>query len=382
MVARKITVVQMLPELESGGVEVGTLELGAYLAGQGHRSIVISGGGRMVPQLEKEGSRHVKWQHIGEKCPRCLKYIFPLRKLMLQEHVDILHLRSRLPAWIGYMAWKTLPKKRRSRLVTTFHGFYSINAYSAIMTWGEKVIAISDVIANHIKTEYKIPDDRVEIIREGINEKLFSPDAVSQTRVEKLKHKWGLDRTVAPVIMLPGRITRLKGHDIFLKALKKIENVKWVAVCVGDWDEKSSYFGELKALTKRLGLDKKVMFTGNCSDMPAALLLSDIVVTASKKPESFGRIAVEAQAMNKPVIATAHGGSLETVRHNKTGWLVKPDDPDSLAEAMETSLTKNNLRELYGSNGREWVCNNFTLNKMCEETLKIYLLLLNGNDVF
>lgn len=379
MVARKITVVQMLPELESGGVEMGTLELGAFLAEQGHRSIVISGGGRMVAQLEKEGSRHVKWRHVGEKSPRCLKYIIPLRNLMLREKVDILHLRSRLPAWVGYLAWKSMPEKRRPRLITTFHGFYSVNAYSAIMTRGEKVIAISKVIEDHMKKEYGIPDDRIEVITEGIDAKLFSPDAVSRDRVESLRSKWGVEPGV-PIIMLPGRITRLKGHDVFIKALKKIENMKWTAVCVGELDDKSPFYSELMSIIKQTGLQKRVRFAGNESDMPAACKLADIVVSASRKPESFGRTSVEAQAMEKTVIATAHGGSLETVLHKKTGWLVTPDDADSMADALSQAVNNLHSNNEMGMQAKIWVNENFTLERMCRETLDLYKNLLSLGD--
>ncbi|MBC2709904.1 MAG: glycosyltransferase family 4 protein [Desulfosarcina sp.] len=372
MVARKITVVQMLPELESGGVESVTLETAAFLAEQGHKSIVISGGGKMADQLKREGSHHLTWHHIGEKSPRCLKYIIPLRKLLVTEHVDILHLRSRLPAWVGYIAWKSLPEKTRPRLVTTFHGFYSVNAYSEIMAKGEKVIAISKAIAVHINTKYDVDDDRIEVIPEGINENLFSPHTVSKERINKLSEHWGLGSTDSPVIMLPGRITRLKGHDVFIKALTRIKHLQWNAVCVGAWDQKSSYYNELVDLVQHSGLTHRINFTGNCTDMPAAYMLSDIVVSASKKPESFGRTSVEAQAMGKMVIATAHGGSLETVLHNKTGMLVKPDHVDDLAEALKDAINRIPLDMNTVKTARSWIVENFTLNRMCCDTLNLY----------
>ncbi len=377
MVARKITVVQMLPELESGGVESVTLETAAFLAKQGHTSIVISGGGKMTDQLEKEGSRHIKWRHIGEKSPRCLPYIIPLRKLLVSEHVDILHLRSRLPAWIGYIAWKSLPEKARPRLVTTFHGFYSINAYSAIMTKGEKVIAISKAIAGHLNTQYHVDDDRVAVIPEGINENLFSPEKVAVERVNRMKTHWGVNSPQRPTIMLPGRITRLKGHDVFIKALAKIKHLQWKAVCVGGWDQTSSYYNELIDLVQRSGLSHRITFTGDCMDMPAAYMLSDIVVSASKKPESFGRTSVEAQAMGKMVIATAHGGSLETVVHNKTGVLVKPNHVDSLADALEDAINRIPIDKNAVKTARSWIVDNFSLSRMCRDTLNLYSSILH-----
>lgn len=377
MVARKITVVQMLPELESGGVESVTLETAAFLADQGHKSIVISGGGKMADQLISEGSHHLTWHHIGEKSPRCLKYIIPLRKLLVTEQVDILHLRSRLPAWVGYLAWKSLPQKGRPRLVTTFHGFYSVNPYSEIMTKGEKVIAISKAIADHISTKYNIDGDRIEIIPEGINENLFSANAVSKERTDKLNERWDLGSTDSPTIMLPGRITRLKGHDVFIRALTKIKHLQWNAVCVGAWDQNSSYYNELVDLVQHSGLTQRINFTGDCTDMPAAYMLSDIVVSASKKPESFGRTSVEAQSMGKMVIATAHGGSLETVLHNKTGILVKPDHVDHLADALKEAINRIPLDMNTVNTARSWVVENFTLSRMCRDTFKLYESILH-----
>lgn len=376
MVARKITVVQMLPELESGGVESVTLEMAAFLAEQGYRSLVISAGGALVERLENEGSQHFKWKYVGEKSPRCLMHIIPLRNLLVSEQVNILHLRSRLPAWVGYMAWQSLPQSKRPCLVTTFHGFYSVNAYSKIMTKGIKVIAISKVIAEHIKAKYQIGDDRIVVIPEGIDENRFSPGAVSQARKDRLRQSWRLDSGDGPTIMLPGRITRLKGHDIFIKALIKVKHLQWNAVCVGAWDSQSAYYNELVELVRHAGLGHRILFTGHCTDMPAAYALCDIVVSASKKPESFGRTSVEAQAMGKMVIATAHGGSLETVQHNITGMLVEPGQIHRLAIAIEDALGRIPLDMHAIQMARSWVIENFALNRMCTETLALYHRLL------
>lgn len=378
MVARPITVVQMLPDLEGGGVERGTLELGDYLSKNGHKSIVISSGGRMVPQLEKQGSVHICWR-VGEKSPRCLGYIIPLRRFLMQEKVDILHLRSRLPAWVGYAAWKSLPKAIRPRLITTFHGFYSVNRYSAVMTKGERVIAISKTIAEHIKDKYDVSKDRIILIYRGFDEKVFNPDVVTRNRIERLRKSWDLKDPASPVIMLPGRLTRLKGHDLFLESLSKIKRLPWSAVCVGDTNENPAYADFLQKMILQLNLEKRVKFVGHCDDMPAAFLLSDIVVSASSsKPEAFGRIAVEGQAMGKPVIASAHGGSLETVLNRKSGWLVKPRDAKSLADALCEAVLNKDLRNRLGSYGQRWVRDQFTVRKMCEKTVDLYCKLVKG----
>lgn len=375
MVAGKIVVAQVLPELQSGGVERDTLELAEYLVEQGHQSLVISGGGRLVAQLEAAGSEHIKMD-LGKKSPASLAYILPLRRLLRERRVNILHLRSRMPAWIAYLAWKSLAPKLRPRLVTTFHGFYSVNRYSAIMTKGEKVIAVSRVIADHIRENYQVPEQRVELIHDGVNTITFSPEAVSPQRVAALKRQWQLPEA-GPIIMLPGRITRLKGHDIFLQSLAQIKELPWQAICVGDTEDNPEYAGQLLQLTASLGLDQRVKFVGHCSEMPAALLLADLVVSAtSTAAEAFGLTTVEAGAMGRAVIATAHGGSLETVLPGKTGWLVEPNNPAALAAAIKEALSDADRRQKLGAAGREWINRDFTTARMCAKSLNLYQQLM------
>jgi glycosyltransferase involved in cell wall biosynthesis len=380
MKTNPLTVVQMLPDLHSGGVERGTLELGDYLVRQGHRSIVISEGGPMVAALEKQGSRHIRLP-VGGKNPVTLTAVLPLRHLLLREKVDILHLRSRVPAWVGYLAYKSLSPSLRPKLVTTFHGFYSTNAYSAIMTRGEKIIAVSNTVATHIKTCYGVHDDRIHVIHRGFDERLFTPGSVDSARINVLKDRWSLTGTPSPLITLPGRITQWKGHDIFIRSLAAIKDLPWTAVCVGDFDGKQALMQELTALIRSCGLEGRIRFVGHCADMPAAYLLSDIVVSASStEPEAFGRVAIEAQAMGKPVVATAHGGSMETVLDGKTGWLVAPGDVKGMAWALSEAVSKPDLRQRYGKAAMAWTRRQFTVEKMCRETLTLYhSLLQRGN---
>jgi len=376
MVARPITVIQMLPGLEGGGVERGTLEMASHLVRKGHRSIVISAGGRLVEPLVAQGSTHLRWR-AGAKSPISLAFISPLRRLMIRENVDILHLRSRMPAWIGLMAWKSLPTRYRPRLVTTFHGFYSVNAYSAVMTRGERIIAISKAVETHIKAAYGIPQDRIQVIYRGVDAKRFDPDRVSRHRAESLRREWALSDTDGPIIMLPGRITRLKGHDVFIRSLAEIRDKPWQGICVGDTRENPGYVKELKGLLSRLDLTERIRFVGYCEDMPAAMMLADLVVSATYgTPEAFGRIAIEAQAMGTPVIASAQGGSLETVLPGRTGWLVTPGEEDSMADALGTAVSDAPLRSEFGRNARLWVKDRFDAGRMCSETLSLYRQLL------
>lgn len=374
--SEKLTVVQILPEMEEGGVEGETLDYAVYLARQGHRSIVISGGGRMVPALEQAGCLHITWPCIGAKSFRCLKYISRLKQFMLEEEVDVVHLRSRLPAWIGYLAWKSLPPAQRPALVTTFHGFYSVNCYSTIMTKGERVIAVSETIKSHIIENYRAGAHKINIVHGGYDEKLFDPENIEPGRIEALRKQWAVPAGI-PVVMLPGRLTFWKGQELFIESLARNKEMPFYGICVGDTNENSSYTKKLREKIARHGLEDKLILAGHCDDMPAALALADIVVSASSsQPEAFGKVAIEAMAMKKPVIATAHGGSLETVVDNETGYLVPPSCSVSMAEAIKKMLASEESRRLFGENGANRVQRCFTARKMCEQTLAVYQELL------
>ncbi|MEE4240392.1 MAG: glycosyltransferase, partial [Desulfopila sp.] len=369
----KLRILQILPELDEGGVEGETLDLAVYLADQGYHSMVISAGGRLVRQLEEAGGIHFTWPHIGEKSFRCLKYIKKLQYFFIDQKVDVIHLRSRLPAWIGYMAWKRLPPLLRPALITTFHGFYSVNSYSTIMTKGEKVIAVSEVISQHIQENYHVDKSKIELIHGGCDTKIFDPAGVSAERVEKLQEKWQLPQDGTPVIMLPGRLTQWKGQDVFIESLALIKELDFFAICVGETEENSSYTKRLQERIRRHELQNKVRLVGHCSDMPAALMASDLVISASStQPEAFGKVAIEAMAMEKPVVSTRHGGSLETIVENETGWFVAPSSPVEMANAIKNVLTNRALLLKAGKKGREWVEKNFTAYQMCEKTLVLY----------
>ena len=375
--SKPLTVVQMLPELESGGVERGTLEMGEFLSRNGHQSIVVSGGGRMVSRLEEEGSQHFTMP-VGKKTPQSILCLPKLRRLLREKRVDIIHLRSRVPAWVGYLTVKMLPKQLRPRIVTTFHGYYSVNPYSAVMAKGECVIAVSKIISDHIETSYGVPRHRIRVIYRGFDNRLFNPDSVNRQRLGDLKQKWNLPEEGPPVILMPARIARLKGHDLLIRSLNTIRHKPWTVICVGDLNDNPAYAAELQSLIQKLNLSRRISLVGYCDDMPAALMLSDVVVSTSTKPESFGRIAIEAQAMAKPVIASAHGGSLETVQDQQTGWLVPPGDENALAAALSHAISKPCLLQTYGQRGREWVQERFTVANMCRDTLQVYYELLGS----
>ncbi|MBW1987945.1 MAG: glycosyltransferase family 4 protein [Deltaproteobacteria bacterium] len=376
MVARPLTVIQMVPGLDSGGVERGTLEIGAYLASRGHRSIVVSSGGRLVPELVVGGSRHVRMP-VEDHGPRALRAFSPLRDLVLTEKPDILHLRSRMPAWVAMAVLGSLPAPTRPRVVTTFHGLYSPHPGSAVMARGERVIAISRFIYRHVRERYRVPPERLVIIPRGYDPEKFDPAAVEHSRVEALQRKWGVDPEAGPVLIMCGRITPIKGWEVFLDALSLIREFPYTAVCVGDKRDNPDYAARLQARVEELGLSGRVVFPGHCPDMPAAFAAADIAVSASVHPEAFGRVAVEAQAMGLPVAATAHGGSLETVVHGHTGWLVPPGNAPALAAALARGVARPGERRQLGENARARV-GRFTTENMCEKTLAVYEELVLG----
>jgi glycosyltransferase involved in cell wall biosynthesis len=306
-----LKVVQILPNLNGGGVERGTLEVARYLVEQGCESVVISAGGRMVRQLEAEGSRHVPWD-LGKKSLLTLRHVHPLRRWLQREKPDIVHLRSRLPAWIAWLAWRKLPQAQRPGLVTTVHGLYSVSPYSAIMTRGERVIAVSETVRHYIAANYPKTDmNLVRLVYRGIDPQDFpfgyQPDDqwLSQWRQQfpQLAGK--------KIITLPGRLTRLKGHHNFIEliAALKRDNRQIHGLIVGGEDPKRrQYARDLRARIDTEGLAADISFTGDRKDIRDIYAVSDVVLSLSTKPESFGRTSLEALAMGVPVIGYDHGG--------------------------------------------------------------------------
>ncbi len=360
----------MLPELNSGGVERGTLEIGKYLVGKGHDSIVISAGGRLVNELETEGSRHIRLQ-VASKSPMTIKSSFSLKKIIEDERPDILHLRSRVPAWVAYLALKMIEPEKRPSVVTTFHGFHSVNPYSAIMASGEIVIAVSRIISEHISECYGTKRN-IRIVPRGVDVSCFSADAVSEERKNAVRKQWQIDDSHSPLIMLPARFTRLKGQELFIKALSELKDKPWTAVFVGDHHENPHYVSELVSLASSYGIKDRMIFGGFVSDMPAALSICDVAVSSSVRPEAFGRTAVEAMAMERPVVVPRIGGFEETVLDGITGLLYRPGDSSCLSECLGLLLSSAEKRSQMGIAGRNRVKRYFTLDRMCRKTEEAY----------
>jgi glycosyltransferase involved in cell wall biosynthesis len=314
----------------------------------------------------------VMWANVGR-----------LARLITEHRVDILHARSRAPAWSALGA----ARRTGVKLVTTFHGAYSTRTpikrwYNSVMTRGDSVIAISSYIGEEITRRYGADSGRVHIIPRGIDTDLFDPGAVSAERLIDLATQWRLPDGV-PVIMLPGRLTRWKGQRFLLEALAGLDRRDVRCIIVGSDQGRDSYARQLQSDIARLGVDDIVHVVGHCRDMAAAYMLADVVVSASIEPEAFGRVAVEAQAMGRPVIATDLGAVRETVVPGETGWLVPPGDVGAMTEALHQALALDTeAREEMADRAMRHVRTKFTKTLMCARTINLYnqLLAESGTD--
>lgn len=370
-------VLQVLPSLVTGGVERGTVDIAAALVAAGWRAIVASSGGPMAHEVERAGARHVELPLHSKNPVVMRRNADRLVELIEAEDIDIVHARSRAPAHSALAACR----RTRARFVTTFHGTYNLGVplkrwYNSVMTRGDRVIAISEFIARHIVETYGTDDGRIRTIHRGIDLDLFDPAQVSAERVIQLSRQWRLPDGV-PVVMLPGRITHWKGQRVLIEALARLGHRQVRCLMVGDDQGRDAYRESLEDLIRRHELESVVHIVGACRDMPAAYMLSDVVVSASTDPEGFGRVMVEAQAMGRPVIASDHGASRELIRPGETGWLFAPGDADALAARLAAALavdsgTRQALAEAAIANA----CGGFAKQRMCRATLDVYRELL------
>jgi len=371
---RKPVVLQVVPELDvPGGTERSTVEIAQALSAAGWGSLVASAGGAMLRQIETAGARHVQLPLKGKNPIQIRKNTGRLVELIEAESVDIIHARSRAPAWSAWHA----AQKTGCHFVTTFHGAYGTSGalkrrYNAIMTKGELVIANSQFTANHIVHTYPMDQKNLRVICRGVDVSVYTPGAVTQARVIQLAGQWRLPDGKS-VIMLPGRLTAWKGHKVLLEALTHLQRDDYVVVFVGDEQGRHEYRKQLERQVEQNGLSHIVRFAGPCRDMPAAYMSADVVVSASTKPEAFGRVIVEAQAMGRPVVAFDHGGAKETILGGETGLLVEPGNVVALAQALEAALDLTaERRKRMAEVAIRHIAENFTLDKMCASTLAVY----------
>ena len=387
------TILQIIPELDAGGAERTTIDIAAALTEVGARALVASRGGRLVSELQAKGGWWIPFDAKTKNPISMALNVRHLEKLMCDERVDIVHARSRAPGWVAYGA----ARRTGAPFITTYHGAYSGNSalktlYNSVMARGDGVIANSNFTAARIQRLHPFAANHISVIPRGTDFQLFSPEAVSAARVQKLRADWG----VAPderVVLLAARLTSWKGQKVLIDAAKRLHDagerdVRYILA--GDAQGRDSYVRELQNQIETLGLKGVVSLVGHCADMPAALRAASVVTVASTEPEAFGRIAVESQALGTPVIVTDLGAAPETVLAPpdvepamRTGWRVPPGDAKALADALSNVLGLGaSAREALSARARAHVVANFSLDRMCGETLDLYTTLLEAREGF
>ena len=373
-------VLQVLPHLNSGGLVSGAVEISNALQELGHSSYVASEGGRREREITREGGK-VLLLPLSSKNPITIfRNIYRLTKIIKHNKIDIIHARSRAPAWSAYFA----AKKMNIPFVTTFHGTYSIKGnlkkkYNSVMTKGNKVIAISNFIKEHILQNYKISSKKIVTIHRGINIETFDHLKVSDERLISFCKKFNIPEDHF-VILLPGRITRWKGHKTLIKAIAMLGRDDLTCLLVGDTQGRKKYVNELNLYIDKLGLSNIFRIIENQIDMAAIYKLADVVVSASTDPEAFGRVVAEAQAMGRPTVAVNHGGAPEIILKDITGWLFKPGDSIDLSDKILKALKLDDLeRKEIAIKARQRTTLNFNNETMCLKTLNIYSDLLSSN---
>ncbi len=365
----RLSVAQLLPALNGGGVERGTLEIARELVRRGHRSVVISAGGRLVPELLQEGSEHLAWP-LGAKSPLTLRWVRPLRRWLAEQRIDILHVRSRLPAWIAWLAWRRMDPATRPRFVTTVHGLYSVSRYSAIMTRGERVIAVSETVRAYLRRHYpELPTERIHIIQRGVDPADFpygyrpAPDWLVDW------HRQYPQLRDVPILTLPGRLSRLKGHEEFIKLIARLRSTGRPVhglIVGGSEPRRQAYADALRENVRSHSLDGIVLFTGHRADMREIYAVSTLVLSLSAQPESFGRTVLEALSLGRPVVAYAHGGVGEILDRLYPAGRVPPGDVETLVARVASLLDAPASVPPKPT---------FPLQRMLDETLALYAAL-------
>jgi glycosyltransferase involved in cell wall biosynthesis len=372
------TLLQVVPELETGGAEQSTIDVAQAVVRAGGTALVATRGGRMVARLEADGGRLAQMPVQTKNPLVMLGNAARLVALIRQENVSIVHARSRAPAFSALWA----AKATGTPFVATYHGVYKAQSnlkrwYNAVMTRGDLVIANSDYTRDHVLSEHRLDPDKLVTIPRGVDLDRFDPTFVTPNRVDALRTAWGLNPSDHRTqIVLAGRVTRIKGHLVIVEAAKRLAaqgRHDFQILFAGDHQGRTGYAAEVQAAIDDAGLGDAVKLVGHCDDMPAAYLLADFAILPTSVPESFGRAAVEPQAMGRPVIASNHGGVTETVLDGKTGWLAPVDDPDAWAAAMAHAIDLGPGKRLeMGDVGRNRARQLYSADAMCAQTLAAY----------
>ena len=386
MMTTKINVLQVIPKLGYGGAETGCYDIAHYLAEKECGSYIATSGGELLKFVKKKKVGIFKLP-VHSKNPIIILFnVILLSIYILLKKINIVHARSRAPAWSCYIACLLT----NTKLVTTFHGTYNYKNrfkkfYNSIMLRSKLTIAGSNFIFNHINenyNEYLNKKKKLRVIFRGINVDYFSQKNISILKQEKLKREWNLEANKI-IILMPGRLTYWKGQEKLIEALNILSEdynfTNFQAILLGSDQGRKVYTKKLFSLVERYSLTKKIKFISHCNEMPLAYSLADVVVSASIEPEAFGRVAVEAQSMGKPIIASNIGGSKETILNKKTGFLYKFEDPRELAKILNTVIQLNHDELKYmGNEGRKNVAKKFDVEIMCESNLREYKKLLKN----
>lgn len=371
---QKKTILQVVPALISGGVERGTLEIAKNVMQSGHKSIVISAGGPMVESLVDSGSEHITL-NVASKNPITIwKNARKVANIIRSKNVDIVHARSRAPAWSCYLA----AKATNTKLITTFHGIYNFKnslkkLYNSVMTEGSNVIAVSNFVKKHIIDNYKVDPGKITVIHRGVDHREFSKDKLSDAKLNRYKEKYKVP-VGKPILLLPSRMTRWKGHMVLIDALEKIKHLNFYCIMAGDLAKHPKYVSAIKEKIYQCKLQSHIQLFGNEPDIISLYGISDIVLSTSIEPEAFGRTIIEAQAMEKIVIATNIGGACETIQDGLNGFHVKPNDSIELAQKIEHCLSfiGSEQEKNMTMNARKTASEKFSLEKMLKNTLGVY----------
>ena len=371
-------ILQVLPRLESGGVERGTLEIAEATVKAGMKALIASSGGPLVPKITRIGGAHIELPLASKNPFRMLMNALALSKLIKTHGISLIHARSRAPAWSAYYAarWNNIP------FLTTFHGIYGQESkwkkrYNQVMVYGARVIAVSSFVQQHIIENYGVNPAIIRLIPRGVDFALFEESQVTAERVAQLIKSWRLPEEEVPIIFCPGRISRIKGQHLLVEALALMKDMHFLCIIAGNDQGHEGYREEVEALIVARGLEGKVRIAGNTNFMTEAYTLCHLVVVPSIKPESFGRVAIEAQAMGRLVVATDHGGARETIIPNETGYLVPCEDAAAMAEAMRYALSLDEeTKKAMGDYARHHVRAHFSSQHMKDRTIEVYRELL------
>jgi glycosyltransferase involved in cell wall biosynthesis len=366
-----VKVLQILPELNAGGVERGTVELARFLVAEGHESIVVSHGGPLVPGLVDDGTKHHALP-VHRKSLFSLRLVRVLRRLFESESPDIIHARSRAPAWLSWLAWRKMNPASRPRFVTTLHGLHSVNRFSAIMMRGERVIAVSHAARDYILKNFPVTDPAViRVIPRGIDPVRY-PHGFQPSR--EWEESWLRDQPQTRgrfLLTLPARLTRLKGHEEFIALVGMLREADLPVhglIAGGAHPRKQDYEAELHDLVQSTGLGDDITFLGHRDDLREILASSDVVLSLSRKPESFGRVTLESLAMGTAVIAYAHGGVAEQLAHFLPEGAVAPGDTRAVAGLITSWLRDGTPAPVAD--------HTYTLEETTRRTLEVYHELL------